>query len=74
MTIKETVEYEQKKEFVSVMCSRCIRYGRPLFRKRINDPTQEDIDNLQYRAFKHDRNGKHPILLIISTRSEQNLI
>jgi len=69
MTITEIVE-EGMKDFAVVSCADCLRFDRPIFRIRINNPQDKDLDHLRFKALRHDRSGTHPVLLLISRKAK----
>ena len=67
MTIKEIVT-QGKKEYVATSCATCFRRGVPSFRFRLPSASDGDIENVRYRAMRHDRTGKHDVTIIIQTK------
>lgn len=67
MTIRELVEQDGTKVFA--VCMTCVTRKRP-FHMRIENPKEEDILRVQYRANRHDRNGRHDVLITLPSRLE----
>lgn len=67
MTVKELQTVSSKgNEFVAASCSRCIRNYKLAFHIRIDNPTEDEIGRVRFRASRHDRKGNHPITITIN--------
>lgn len=67
MTIKEVATVSSKgNEFVAASCTRCIRNYKLAFHIRIDNPTEDQIGRVRYKAARHDRKGDHPVTITIN--------
>ena len=62
MTIREIVTTSLKgNEFIAASCARCFRHFKPAFHIRYDNPTEEQVNKVWFKANKHDRKGTHSI-------------
>lgn len=68
MTIREFVLKDQGKDFISSRCTRCFRKQKPVFRIRIDNPTDDQVKMVRMKANRHDRTGKHDVITYLGTK------